>query len=92
MSSRDLASRAPAMIAGALALILTATTAGAAVLPAPVGESSISGLQSAAGNACAPGERLGLNGVCHPESWFIRRAPCPPGTHLGTYGRRCWPN
>jgi hypothetical protein len=43
-------------------------------------------------DACGPGRHAGLNGVCHPNSWFARRITCPPGTHLGPYRRRCWPD
>jgi hypothetical protein len=61
-------------------------------LPAPVGDSSIAGLQLAAGDICGAGRQMGPNGVCHPDSWFTRRLACPPGTHLGPGARRCWPN
>jgi len=91
MLSRILASGSLAAIAGAFAMIMTATAVEAAILPAPVGDYSTSGVQLA-GDACGPGRQAGPNGVCHPDSWFSRRFACPPGTHLGAYGRRCWPN
>ncbi|MGO8799279.1 MAG: hypothetical protein ACLQE9_07985 [Roseiarcus sp.] len=83
---------AKAAIAGALAMIMAATAAGAAVLPAPVVDASISGVQLAAGNVCGPGAQQGANGVCHPDSWFVRRRICPFGMHLGPMGHRCLPN
>jgi hypothetical protein len=91
MLSRQFTSCSLAAIAGAFTMMMAATTADAAILPAPVSDSSIFDVQLA-GDVCGPGRRPGANGVCHPESWFLRRAACPPGTHLGAARRRCWPN
>lgn len=80
---------AKAAIAGALAMIMAATAAGAAVLPAPVVDASISGVQLAAGNVCGPGAQQGANGVCHPQfvvrpqkDLSVRNASGPHGPSL----------
>ena len=91
MLSRKLASGSLAAIAGAFAMIMAATAADAAIMPAPVVDYSTSGVQLADG-ACGPGRQQGPNGVCHPDSWFTRRMACPPAMHLGPYGHRCLPN
>jgi hypothetical protein len=91
MLSRKLVGGSLAAIAGAFAMIMAATAVEAAILPAAVSDYSISGVQLA-GDACGPGRQAGPNGVCHPDSWFTRRLSCPPGAHLGPYGRRCLPN
>jgi hypothetical protein len=92
MLSQKIAARPLAAIAGAFAVVMAATAAEAAILAAPAGGYSTSEAQLAAGNVCGPGAQMGANGVCHPDSWFTRRYYCPPGTHLGPNGRRCWPN
>ncbi len=92
MVSRTLASGSLAAIAGAFALILAAPAVDAAVLPTRLGDAALPAAQLVAGNVCGPGRQMGQNGVCHPDSWFARRWACPPGMHLGAYGRRCWPN
>lgn len=84
--------KSAAAIAAALALSLTAAVAQAGPLVAPAPDPSAFGVQRAAGNVCGPGQRQGMNGVCHSDAWFTRRAYCPPGSHLGPAGRRCWPN
>lgn len=91
MLSRKLAGCSLAAIVCAFGIVLTVTGVEAAILRAPVLDYSTSGVQLAQG-ACGPGRHAGLNGVCHPDSWFTRRMACPPGMHLGPYGRRCWPN
>jgi len=92
MLSQKFAGRSLAAIAGTFAMVMAATGVEAAILPAPVGGHSTLGVQLAAGNVCGPGAQMGANGVCHPDSWFTRRYYCPPGMHLGPYGRRCLPN
>jgi hypothetical protein len=44
---------------------------------------------------CGPYGHRGPYGGCRPGGqWGGYRwgRPCPPGFHLGPYGRRCWPN
>jgi hypothetical protein len=91
MLSQKFAGRSLATIGGTFAMIMAATGVEAAILPAPVGDFSTSVVQLV-GDACGPGRQAGANGVCHPDSWFTRRYYCPPGMHLGPYGRRCLPN
>jgi hypothetical protein len=83
--------RASAATAGFLFAIAATFAAEAAVMPGPASQYAVSDIQLAYG-ACGPGRQPGLNGVCHPDSWFPYRRFCPPGMHLGPYGRRCWPN
>ena len=83
--------RVLAATACAFAILATISTVEAAVMPAPGLAYAISDVQTSAGS-CGPGRQPGLNGVCHPDAWFAFRRACPPGTHLGPYGRRCWPN
>ncbi|MBV8564434.1 MAG: hypothetical protein JO163_18205 [Methylobacteriaceae bacterium] len=46
---------------------------------------------------CGPYMHRGPYGGCRPGGqwggyWTGGVRPCPPGFHLGPYGRRCWPN
>ena len=44
---------------------------------------------------CGPYRHRGPYGGCRwGGQWggYWRGRPCPPGFHLGPYGRRCWPN
>ncbi|SEC10815.1 hypothetical protein SAMN05519104_0768 [Rhizobiales bacterium GAS188] len=44
---------------------------------------------------CGPYGHRGPYGGCRAGGqWggYWRGRPCPPGFHLGPYGRRCWPN
>jgi hypothetical protein len=44
---------------------------------------------------CGPYGHRGPYGGCRPGGqWggYGAGRPCPPGFHLGPYGRRCWPN
>jgi hypothetical protein len=44
---------------------------------------------------CGPMGHRGPYGGCRPGGqWggYVRGRACPPGFHLGPYGRRCWPN
>jgi hypothetical protein len=88
----------PRSLRGALAatfcaagIVSTAPAVEAAVMPTPAPQYALSDIQRTDGS-CGPGRQQGLNGVCHSEGWFAYRRACPPGTHLGPYGRRCWPN
>ncbi|MFI4995956.1 MAG: GCG_CRPN prefix-to-repeats domain-containing protein [Hyphomicrobiales bacterium] len=62
----------------------------------PVGPNGIS--QSSvilAYGGCGPRGHRGPYGGCRPGGqWggYVRGRSCPPGFHLGPYGRRCWPN
>jgi hypothetical protein len=89
--SRQSIGRALAAAACAFAIILTVSPLEAAVMPTPGLEYATSGIETASGS-CGPGRQPGLNGVCHSDAWFAYRRACPPGMHLGPYGRRCWPN
>ncbi len=75
------------MLMGAALVIGMSSVAGAAVMPAPVGESSVGIVKVAEG--CGPGFWRGPGGACHP---MARNRVCPRGFHLGPEGRRCWPN
>ena len=89
LSSRSV-SRALAAT-GVFCAIMAASAVEAAIMPTPGVESAISVVQPAYGS-CGPGRQPGLNGVCHPDGWFAFRRACPPGWHVGAYGRRCRPN
>ncbi|MCJ2036606.1 GCG_CRPN prefix-to-repeats domain-containing protein [Methylobacterium sp. J-068] len=44
---------------------------------------------------CGPYGHRGPYGGCRRGGqWggYVRGRACPPGFHLGPYGRRCWPN
>ena len=44
---------------------------------------------------CGPYAHRGPFGGCRPGGqWggYIPGTACPPGWHLGPYGRRCWPS
>ena len=74
------------VLSAALAVGL-ATAAGATVMPAPISKTDTAITNVAEG--CGPGRWRGPGGRCHP--FAVGRA-CPPGFHLGPYGKRCWPN
>ena len=74
------------VLSAALAFGL-ATAASAGITPTPFGNADSLVVKVAEG--CGPGWWRGPGGVCHP---FARRRACPPGYHLGRYGKRCWPN
>ena len=61
------------------------------VQPAPAADPQI--IQVFGG--CGPYAHRGPWGGCRPGGqwggYWAGRA-CPPGFHLGPYGRRCWPN
>ena len=79
------------------ALILgLAQAASAAVLVAPLDNSSDSAIIKVAEN-CGAGWWRGPGGACHPfygpgGSLRGTRFACPPGFHVGPYGHRCWRN
>jgi hypothetical protein len=84
------------ILKNALALVVTiglGIPAQAAMQPAPV-EKSPSAVILVYGGCGIYGHR-GPYGGCRPGGqaggyWAGR--PCPPGFHLGPYGRRCWAN
>ena len=44
---------------------------------------------------CGPYGHRGPFGHCRPGGqWggYVPGRSCPPGFHIGPYGRRCWPN
>ncbi|MBP1178876.1 GCG_CRPN prefix-to-repeats domain-containing protein [Methylobacterium sp. PvR107] len=44
---------------------------------------------------CGPYGHRGPYGGCRPggqRGGYSRGVACPPGFHIGPYGRRCWPN
>jgi len=44
---------------------------------------------------CGPYGHRGPFGACRPGGqWggYVPGRSCPPGWHVGPYGRRCWPN
>ena len=44
---------------------------------------------------CGPFGHRGPYGGCRPggqAGGYVRGRACPPGFHIGPYGRRCWPN
>jgi hypothetical protein len=75
------------LLSAALALGV-ASTASAAVTPAPVANFSSAIVKVAEG--CGPGFWRGPHGHCHPMAGPGRF--CPPGFHIGPEGHRCWPN
>jgi len=75
------------MLMGAALVIGMSSVAGAAVMPAPIGDSSVGIVKVAEG--CGPGWWRGPAGECRP---MARNRLCPRGFHIGPDGRRCWPN
>ena len=46
-------------------------------------------------DGCGPYAHRGPYGACRPGGQYGAYIPgrgCPPGWHLGSYGRRCWHN
>ena len=44
---------------------------------------------------CGPYGHRGPYGGCRTggqRGGYVRGRSCPPGFHIGPYGRRCWPN
>jgi hypothetical protein len=74
------------LLSAALALGL-ATTANAAVTPAPI--SQVGGAIVKVAEGCGPNEWRGPKGFCHP---MATNRLCPKGFHIGPEGKRCWPN
>jgi hypothetical protein len=80
------------ILSAAMSLSLVGV-ADAAVTVAPV-EKSNSGIIQVYGG-CGPYGHRGPYGGCRAGGqWGGYRwgRACPPGFHLGPYGRRCWPN
>ena len=86
-----------------LKAILPLCAAGAlSFVSPPVGAMPLANLDSASSpeitlvyGGCGPYGHRGPYGGCRPGGqWggYWRGRPCPPGFHLGPYGRRCWPN
>jgi hypothetical protein len=76
------------IICSSVALVFgLATAAGATVMRAPIATVDNSIVKVAEG--CGPGWWRGPGGRCHP---FAQGRLCPPGYHIGPWGRRCWPN
>ena len=72
-----------------------ATSAGAALSPAPLGGGDPAIVKVAEG--CGAGWRRGPGGYRHrppPYDGGLRgaRFACPPGMQVGPYGHRCWPS
>jgi hypothetical protein len=71
------------------------SAASAAVTVAPVEKFNSAVIQVYGG--CGPYAHRGPYGGCRPGGqyggyWGYGVRPCPPGFHLGPYGRHCWPN
>jgi hypothetical protein len=82
------------MIRSAIAALLAvglAAPAEAAFLPAPIDQSAAPVVKIYGG--CGPYGHRGPYGGCRPGGqWggYWAGRPCPPGFHLGPYGRHCW--
>jgi len=80
-------------------LIIGLALAGSLAAPAeaamPVPSSSLDAPIVQVYGGCGPYGHRGPYGGCRRGGqWGGYRwgRPCPPGFHLGPYGRRCWPN
>jgi hypothetical protein len=82
----------PALLGLAAAFSLAATSQAAM----PVGPDGLSKSPvTLAYGGCGPYGHRGPYGGCRAGGqWggYWRGRPCPPGFHLGPYGRKCWPN
>ena len=74
------------LILGALLAVGLAASAQAAMTVPPVDKSPAVTLVA---EGCGPGFWRGPGGHCHP---FANHRMCPHGYHLGSEGRRCWPD
>lgn len=80
------------VLSAAMSLSLVGV-ADAAVTVAPIEKSNSAVIQVYGG--CGPYGHRGPYGGCRAGGqWGGYRwgRPCPPGFHLGPYGRQCWPN
>jgi hypothetical protein len=80
-------------VLGILVALGLAMPAQAALFVAPVGKSNAPVVQVYGG--CGPYAHRGPWGGCRAGGqWggYGWGRPCPPGFHLGPYGRQCWPN
>jgi hypothetical protein len=79
------------MILGMVMAVALLGSAQAAQFSAP--EMTGSGSIILIEGGCGPGGHRDYNGYCRSNyrEWDYGRA-CPPGWHLGSGGRRCWPN
>jgi hypothetical protein len=75
------------ILVGAILTFGLASLASAGTMP--VQRSNGDSLVTPAAEGCGPGRWRGPRGGCHP---FAVGRLCPPGYHIGRYGRRCWPN
>jgi hypothetical protein len=78
---------------GLVVALALAAPVQAATFVAPI-EKSIAPVTLAYGG-CGPYAHRGPYGGCRPGGqWggYGWGRACPPGFHLGPYGRRCWPN
>jgi hypothetical protein len=86
----------PAALAAGLAAPLAlslATPAAALPLAGAVAPGAAPIVQVYGG--CGPYGHRGPFGGCRTGGqWggYVRGRSCPPGFHIGPYGRRCWPN
>jgi hypothetical protein len=83
--------RWPVILALALGASCAASAQAAPVIPADVGAQTpiVKVFQG-----CGPYGHRGPMGRCRPGGQWggYNRFSCPPGWHIGPYGRKCWPN
>jgi opacity protein-like surface antigen len=80
-------------VLGIILAVGLAIPAQAAMFVAPVEKANAPIVQVFGG--CGPYGHRGPYGGCRAGGqWggYGMGRPCPPGFHLGPYGRRCWPN
>jgi hypothetical protein len=81
------------ILSAAMSLSLASAASAAVTMVAPVDKSDSPVIQVYGG--CGPYAHRGPYGGCRAGGqWggYGWGRPCPPGFHLGEYGRRCWPN
>ena len=81
------------ILAMGLTAALSFASAAEAMPVQPIGDANANIVQVAGG--CGPYRHRGPYGGCRPggrPGGFVRGRACPPGFHLGPYGRRCRPN
>jgi hypothetical protein len=74
------------IVLGAIFAVGLAASAQAAIIAPPLGKALAVTLVA---EGCGPGFWRGPGGMCRP---FAAHRACPRGYHLGSEGRRCWPN
>jgi hypothetical protein len=70
------------------AALASPTQAAVTVVPGPAVSSSTILVEGGCGRDYHRNDR----GECRPNWREYDRRACPPGWHLGSEGRRCWPN